>query len=59
MRHATAAPRDWAAIDPRVRGMYERVLASWAMDVLALRRRGLDRPGARCERDRPAARGGR
>lgn len=35
--------------DPRVaaRAMFERVLGAWAMDVLALRRRGLDRPGRR------------
>ena len=39
--------RPWAQApaDPRVRRMYERVLAQWAGDVLVLRRRGLDRPG--------------
>jgi hypothetical protein len=29
------------------RRMYQRVLAGWAMDLLALRRAGLDRPGRR------------
>lgn len=29
------------------RRMFERVLTGWAMDVLALRRRGLDLPGYR------------
>lgn len=29
------------------RRMFERVLTGWAMDVLSLRRRGLDRPGYR------------
>lgn len=27
--------------------MFNRVLAPWAMDLLALRKRGLDRPGSR------------
>lgn len=37
------------ASDPSAaaRIMFERMLAAWAMDVLALRRRGLDRPGRR------------
>lgn len=35
-----------APVDPKVRRMYERVLAAWAGDVLTLRRRGLDRAGA-------------
>lgn len=36
-------------VDPcaEARVMFERVLAAWAMDVLSLRRRGLDRPGHR------------
>lgn len=29
------------------RAMYRRVLASWASDLLELRRRGLDTPGPR------------
>lgn len=29
----------------RAHQMHRRMLAQWAMDVLALRRRGLDRPG--------------
>jgi hypothetical protein len=39
--------RPWALapIDPKVRRMFERVLAQWAGDVLVLRRLGLDRPG--------------
>ena len=39
--------RPWALapIDPKVRRMFERVLAQWAGDVLILRRLGLDRPG--------------
>jgi hypothetical protein len=32
---------------PAVRAMYTRVLQSWASDVLALRRRSLDRPSCR------------
>lgn len=30
------------------RAIYLRVLAGWAMDVLELRREGLDRPSLRC-----------
>jgi|GEM_PF-6414605 len=30
------------------RAIYQRVLAGWAMDVLELRREGLDRPSMRC-----------
>ena len=30
------------------RAIYQRVLAGWAMDVLELRRGGLDRPSLRC-----------
>lgn len=29
------------------RGMYQRVLSSWASDLLILRRQGLDQPGWR------------
>jgi hypothetical protein len=29
------------------RAMFQRTLAGWAMDLLELRRRGLDRPGRR------------
>jgi hypothetical protein len=36
--------------------MFDRVLRGWAMDVLSLRRHGLDRPGYRTARDAaPAA----
>ncbi|MBL8991190.1 MAG: hypothetical protein JNJ48_06380 [Phycisphaerae bacterium] len=31
----------------RARDQYRRVLSAWARDALALRRQGLDRPGAR------------
>ncbi len=37
------------------RRMFERVLTGWAMDVLSLRRRGLDRPGYRLARGTPPA----
>jgi hypothetical protein len=30
------------------RAIYQRVLAGWAMDVLELRRGGLDKPSLRC-----------
>lgn len=30
-----------------VRRMFNKVLQSWAMDVLALKRKGLDRPSVR------------
>ncbi len=39
--HETHAPR----LDARA--AYRRVLASWAQDVMELRRRGLDRPTLR------------
>lgn len=29
------------------RRMYQRMLSTWAMDLLSLRQRGMDRPGAR------------
>lgn len=38
---------DWARQVPRgaeTRLMFQRMLASWASDVLSLRQRGLDRP---------------
>lgn len=35
---------------------YRRVLSSWAQDLLALRRRGLDRPGFRYGAWYPAGR---
>lgn len=34
-------------IPPAARDPYARVLRAWAADLLALRRRGLDRPGFR------------
>jgi hypothetical protein len=34
--------------DDRTRALYRRYLSAWAMDLLELRRRGLDRP---CMRD--------
>jgi hypothetical protein len=37
------------------RRMYQRVLAAWAMDLLSLRRAGLDRPGRRTVGSRGAA----
>lgn len=46
-----AAERAERAVDD-ARRMYRRVLATWAMDVLALRAAGLDKPGFRLgERD--------
>ena len=36
-----------------VRRMFQRTLGGWAMDLLALRRAGLDRPGRRAGTDRP------
>lgn len=36
-------------VDPWVRLMFQRVLASWAADALELRRAGLDRPVGRPE----------
>lgn len=36
------------------RAMFQRVLASWAGDLLELRRRGLDRPGRRDGTGAPA-----
>lgn len=29
------------------RRMYQRMLSAWAMDLMSLRQRGLDRPGVR------------
>jgi len=43
MRQAVARSR---AAEQEARRKYQRVLANWASDVLALRRAGLDRPGA-------------
>lgn len=37
-----------------MRRMFNRTLSAWAMDVLELRRRGLDRPGVRTA-EQPAA----
>ena len=34
-------------VDPRVRRMFQRFLASWAVDALRLRHAGLDRPHGR------------
>ncbi|MCC6659353.1 MAG: hypothetical protein IT437_00565 [Phycisphaerales bacterium] len=56
MRHSTQRPWALAPVDPRVRRMFERVLASWAGDVLVLRRRGLDRPGVWTAEREPAIR---
>ncbi len=36
-----------AQASERVQEMFQRVLTSWAMDALSLRRRGLDRPSSR------------
>jgi hypothetical protein len=36
-----------------VRRMFQRTLGGWAMDLLALRRAGLDTPGRRAGTDRP------
>lgn len=44
-----------AEAERQARVMFERILTGWAMDVLALRRRGLDRPGSRPGRGLPAA----
>lgn len=41
-----AAERGERAVET-ARRMYRRVLAGWAMDVLALRASGLDKPGRR------------
>lgn len=44
------AGREWNSpieAELEARRMYQRTLASWAMDVLSLRRRGLDVPRAR------------
>lgn len=44
-----------AEAEQLARVMFERVLAGWAMDVLALRRRGLDSPSSRTGSGRPVA----
>ena len=36
-----------SAMTSDVQIMFQRMLTGWAMDALALRRRGLDRPGRR------------
>ncbi|MCA9310040.1 MAG: hypothetical protein KDA21_02480 [Phycisphaerales bacterium] len=33
--------------EQEARRMFQRTLSAWAMDLLSLRQRGLDRPGAR------------
>jgi hypothetical protein len=35
------------AAEQQAKRMFRAVLAPWAMDLMALRRRGLDRPGRR------------
>lgn len=47
MRHAIERDRGLGTEATTPRAMFERVLAAWAMDVLSLRRRGLDRPTVR------------
>jgi hypothetical protein len=45
----TVEHADQHATGPEARAqlMFQRVITGWAMDALALRRRGLDRPGPR------------
>jgi hypothetical protein len=44
---AAQAAKDEHPAVAAARAKYRRVLASWAQDLLGLRRRGLDRPGFR------------
>lgn len=41
---STPPPPPTPSLEPEIRQMYQRFLASWAMDTLSLRSAGLDRP---------------
>jgi hypothetical protein len=48
-------PQQELSVEQQVKAMFHRVIASWASDALALRRRGLDRPSTREGNGAPVA----